>query len=40
MQSSLNIENTEDEEMGDEMINTYALFSIDDIREATKQLNF
>ena len=26
--------------MADEMINTSALFSVDDIREATKQSNF
>jgi hypothetical protein len=40
MQSNLNIETTEDDEMVDEMINTYALFSVDDIREATRQSNF
>ena len=30
----------EDDEMVDEMINTTALFSIEDIKEATKQSNF
>jgi hypothetical protein len=40
MQSNLNIGSTEDDEMVDEMINTTALFSLDDIREATKQSNF
>ena len=40
MQSNLNIETKEDDEMVDEMINTTAIFSIDDIREATKQSNF
>jgi hypothetical protein len=36
MQVNVNIEVIEDDEMGDEMINTTALFSLDDIREATK----
>ena len=36
MQNNLNIEAPEDDEMVDEMINTTALFSLDDIREATK----
>jgi hypothetical protein len=40
MQSNLNVVTTEDDEMVDEMINTNALFSVDDIREATKQSNF
>ena len=40
MQSNLNVEFTEDDEMVDEMINTNALFSVDDIREATRQSNF
>jgi hypothetical protein len=30
------MEASEDDEMADEMINTTALFSIEDIREATK----
>jgi hypothetical protein len=40
MQVNLNIEASEDDEMVGEMINTTALFSLDDIREATKQSNF
>ena len=40
MQNDFNIEAPEDDEMVDEMINTTALFSLDDIREATKQSNF
>jgi hypothetical protein len=40
MQVNLDIEAPEDDEMVDEMINTTALFSLDDIREATKQSNF
>jgi hypothetical protein len=34
------MEASEDDEMVDEMINTTALFSLEDIREATKQSNF
>ena len=34
------IEESDDAVMGDEMINTTALFSVDDIREVTKQSNF
>jgi hypothetical protein len=40
MQSNLNVEFTEDDEMVDEMIDTSAIFSLDDIREANKQSNF
>ena len=40
MQSNLNVVTTEDDEMVDEMINTNSLFSVDDIREATRQSNF
>ena len=40
MQANLNMGVQEDNEMVDEMINTTATFSIDDIREATKQSNF
>ena len=36
MQVNANMEGPEDDEMVDEMINTTALFSVDDIREATK----
>jgi hypothetical protein len=36
MQVNANMEVSEDDEMVDEMINTTALFSLDDIREATK----
>jgi hypothetical protein len=36
MQVNANMEVSEDDEMADEMINTTALFSLDDIREATK----
>jgi hypothetical protein len=36
MQANPNIVESEDDEMVDEMINTTALFSMDDIREATK----
>ena len=36
MQASPNIVESEDDEMVDEMINTTALFSMDEIREATK----
>jgi hypothetical protein len=36
MQVNANMEESEDDEMVDEMINTTALFSLDDIREATK----
>jgi hypothetical protein len=31
---------SEDDDMGDEMVNTTALFSLEDIREASKQSNF
>ena len=40
MQDYLNMRVQEDDEMFDEMINTNALFSVDDIREATRQSNF
>jgi hypothetical protein len=40
MQLDHNTGAPEDDEMVDEMINTTALFSLDDIREATKQSNF
>ena len=40
MQSTLNLGSPEDDETEDEMINTTAMFSLDDIREATKQSNF
>jgi hypothetical protein len=40
MQSNLNVEMPEDVEMVDEMINTNALFSLEDIRNTTKQSNF
>ena len=40
MQVNSNMEVPEDDEMVDEMINTTALFSLEDIREATKQSNF
>jgi hypothetical protein len=36
MQVNADMEVSEDDEMVDEMINTTALFSLDDIREATK----
>jgi hypothetical protein len=36
MQVNAKMEESEDDEMADEMINTNALFSLDDIREATK----
>jgi hypothetical protein len=38
--NNLDIEAPGDGEMVDEMINTTALFNLDDIREATKQSNF
>ena len=34
------MEEPEDDEMVDEMINTNAIFSLDDIREAVKSSNF
>ena len=40
MQGNANMEVSEDDEIVDEMINTTALFSMEDIREATKQSNF
>jgi hypothetical protein len=40
MQDNLNMGVQEDDEMIDEMINTTALFNLDDIIEAIKQSNF
>ena len=40
MQQHLEDSKTQNEEMADEQIDTTATFSIDDIREATKQSNF
>ena len=40
MQQHLEESMTQNEEMADEQINTTATFSVDDIREATKQSNF
>jgi len=40
MQSNPNMGAQEDDEMVEEMINTTALFSVDDIREAARQSNF
>jgi hypothetical protein len=40
MQVNLNMGVPENLEKVDEMINTIALFSLDDIREATRQSNF
>jgi hypothetical protein len=39
MQVNLNMGVQEDNEMVDEMIDTTAIFSLDDIREATRQSN-
>ena len=40
MQQHLEDSKTQNEEMADEQIDTTATFSLDDIREATKQSNF
>ena len=40
MQANLNVGVSEDDEMVDEMINTTAIFRLDDIREETKQSYF
>jgi hypothetical protein len=40
MQVNINMEEPEDDEMVDEMINTTAMFILEDIREATRQSNF
>jgi hypothetical protein len=40
MQQHLEDSKTQNEEMADELIDTTATFTLDDIREATKQSNF
>ena len=40
MQQHLEDSKAQNEEMADEQIDTTATFSVDDIREATKQSNF